>query len=82
MRAQAAAPDDMRTQAAAYADSEFRRTKDDLFSEHRRQEQRQRTIFICYRRGEDAGLAGRLFDQLERTFRRKALFMVSATASA
>jgi hypothetical protein len=34
-------PDDMRTQAAAYVDSEFRRTQDDLFSEHRRQEQRQ-----------------------------------------
>src|SRR5713101_1683637 len=34
-------PDDMRTQAAAYVDSEFRRTHDDLFTEHRRQEQRQ-----------------------------------------
>jgi hypothetical protein len=33
------------------------------------------TIFISYRRGEDAGFAGRLFDRLERTFRRKALFM-------
>ena len=34
-------PDDMRTQAAAYVDAEFRRTQDDLFREHRRQEQRQ-----------------------------------------
>ena len=34
-----------------------------------------RTIFIGYRRSEDAGFAGRLFDRLERTFRRKALFM-------
>jgi TIR domain/Sulfatase-modifying factor enzyme 1 len=33
------------------------------------------TIFISYRRGQDAGFAGRLFDRLERTFRRKALFM-------
>ena len=33
------------------------------------------TIFISYRRGQDAGFAGRLFDPLERTFRRKALFM-------
>jgi hypothetical protein len=31
-----------------------------------------RTIFISYRRSEDAGFAGRLFDQLERTFGRKA----------
>jgi hypothetical protein len=31
----------MRTQAAAYVDAEFRRTQDDLFTEHRRQEQRQ-----------------------------------------
>jgi hypothetical protein len=33
------------------------------------------TIFISYRRGQDAGFAGRLFDRLERTFRREALFM-------
>src|SRR5512147_724040 len=33
------------------------------------------TIFISYRREQDAGFAGRLFDRLERTFRRKALFM-------
>src|SRR5512144_677158 len=33
------------------------------------------TIFISYRRDQDAGFAGRLFDRLERTFRRKALFM-------
>jgi hypothetical protein len=29
-------PDDMRTQAAAYVDGEFRRTQDDLFTEHPR----------------------------------------------
>jgi len=34
-------PDDMRTQAAAYVDAEFSRAQDDLFREHRRQEQRQ-----------------------------------------
>ena len=34
-------PDDMRTQAVAYVDAEFRRTQDDLFREHRQQEQRQ-----------------------------------------
>jgi TIR domain len=33
------------------------------------------TIFISYRRDQDAGFAGRLFDRLERTFRRKSLFM-------
>lgn len=27
-------------------------------------------IFISYRRGEDTALAGRLFDRLNRTFRR------------
>ena len=32
-------------------------------------------IFISYRRGEDAGFAGRLFDRLGRTFRRQRLFM-------
>ena len=32
-------------------------------------------IFISYRRSEDAAFAGRLFDRLERTFRREALFM-------
>ena len=33
------------------------------------------TIFISYRRGEDQGFAGRLYDRLERTFRRQQLFM-------
>jgi hypothetical protein len=33
-------PEDMRTQAAAYVDAEHRRVHDDLFREHRRQEQR------------------------------------------
>ena len=33
------------------------------------------SIFISYRRGEDAGFAGRLFDRLESSFQREALFM-------
>src|SRR3954447_5447973 len=40
MRTQAAAPDDIRTQAATYIDGEHRRVHDDLIHEHRRQEQR------------------------------------------
>lgn len=40
MRTQSAQPDDIRTQAAAYIDGEFRRVHDDLIHEHRRQEQR------------------------------------------
>jgi hypothetical protein len=33
------------------------------------------TIFICYRRGEDAAVAGRLYDRLEHTFGPQQLFM-------
>ena len=40
MRTQAAAPDDIRTQAATYIDGEHRRVHEDLIHEHRRQEQR------------------------------------------
>jgi TIR domain-containing protein len=33
------------------------------------------TIFICYRRGEDAAVAGRLYDRLEDTFGPQRLFV-------
>jgi TIR domain len=33
------------------------------------------TIFISYRRGEDSGAAGRLYDRLEHTFGPQRLFM-------
>jgi hypothetical protein len=37
-------------------------------------------IFISYRRGEDAGFAGRLYDRLERTFRQRLFMDVDSIA--
>ncbi|NJO56182.1 MAG: TIR domain-containing protein [Rhodospirillales bacterium] len=34
-----------------------------------------RTVFISYRRGEDAGFAGRLYDRLVRPIGKRRLFM-------
>jgi hypothetical protein len=38
-------PDPLRKDAAAYVDGEYRRIQNDLFSEHRRQEQRELAIY-------------------------------------
>jgi hypothetical protein len=66
-------PDPLRKDAAAYVDGEYRRTQNDLFTEHRRQEQRElamhKTRLESFARNRE--LSGQRYVQRLRTIEEK-----------